>query len=339
MTTHEPLYGRRGRAVFIKSFLLGLAVLVAGNAIGAGAMYLYLSKQKEPINSEPEIVAERFLYQLSSELGLTLEQRSKLMPAIREHYRKLRKIRDDVRPQIVSQLEQLDIDISNVLTLDQYNRWKIKIRAIPEIFPTFHGGPGRGRDGEPGREFGPGGPRGRDFEPGREFGTGGPRGRDSEPGREFGTGGTRGRDFEFGQGSAQGYRQPFGSGYRSPNSIPLMPVDPNAPLFFNWSWPENEFGRGFGPNGLQDPFQSPMTGGYRRSERPPQSPADPNAPQSFNRPWPESEFGREFGPNGLQDPFQSPMTGGYRRSERPPQSPADPNAPQSFNRPWPESVP
>ena len=58
--------------------------------------------------------------------------------------------------------------------------------------------------------------------------------------------------------------------------VSLMPVDPNA-AFFNWSWPENEFGREFGPNGLQDPFQSPMTGGYRRSERPPQSPADPNA--------------------------------------------------------------
>ena len=76
MTTHEPLYGRRGGVVFIKSFLLGLAVLVAGNAIGAGVMYLYLSKQKEPLNPEPEIYAEHMLYQLSNELDLTPEQRT-----------------------------------------------------------------------------------------------------------------------------------------------------------------------------------------------------------------------------------------------------------------------
>lgn len=288
MTTHEPLYGRRGGVVFIKSFLLGLAVLVAGNAIGAGVMYLYLSKQKEPLNPEPEIYAEHMLYQLSNELDLTPEQRNKLIPAIREHYIILSYIRASVRPQIVSQLERLNDDISEVLTPEQEQIWHSKIQRLKEAFPTFHGRPPRGRDGEPGREGGPSGPRGRDSEPGREFGTGGPRGRDFEPGREFGTGGTRGRDFEFGQGSTQGYRQPFGSGYRSPNSLPLMPVDPNAPLFFNWSWPENEFGREFGPNGLQDPFQSPMTGGYRRSERPPLSPADPNAPQSFNRSWPES---------------------------------------------------
>jgi len=159
MTTHEPLYDRRSGREVAKSFLLGLIVLVAGVAIGAGATYLYLSKPQESRVREPEIFAEHMLGRLSRDLDLTPEQREQLTPILREHHKQLSDLRASVRPQIVRQLEQMNSDIADVLTPEQAQLWRNKIQRLEEHFPTFRGR-GRGRDGEPDREFGPRGPQG-----------------------------------------------------------------------------------------------------------------------------------------------------------------------------------
>lgn len=159
VTTHELLQGRRRGRDVVKPFLLGLIILTAGAAIGASVMFLYLSTPQEHRDREPEIFAERMLGRLARELDLTPEQHSQLTPILREHHKKLSELRASVRPQIVSQLEQMNSDIDDVLTPEQEDIWRNKIQRLEEHFPTFRGR-GRGRDGEPDREFGPRGPQG-----------------------------------------------------------------------------------------------------------------------------------------------------------------------------------
>ncbi len=144
----------------VKCVLLGAVILAAGAAIGASVMFIYLSQTADRPGREPEIVAERMLRQLSGELDLTPEQRNELDPILRRHHRELRAIRASVRPHIVSQLEQLDSDLANVLTDEQLDRWQDKVSRLEDYFPTYRGpgrrmGPGRRQEHSPG----PHGPR------------------------------------------------------------------------------------------------------------------------------------------------------------------------------------
>lgn len=161
MTTPEQKHIVASVADLIRSILLGLVILAAGVAIGASLMFLHQSKPPERYGREPEILAEQMLRQLGRELNLTPQQRRRLDPVLRQHYKKLNDIRAEVRPQIVTQLEQINADIAAVLTPEQMQLWQQKIRRLEDHFPTFRGrGRGGGFGPEAGQEFGPRGPQG-----------------------------------------------------------------------------------------------------------------------------------------------------------------------------------
>lgn len=194
MTQQEPTYVHPGASGPAKSVLLGLVILAAGVAIGAGAMFLHLSRQPNRPDREPERFTEIMLHRLSDELNLTDAQRRTLEPIIRTHHRTLSDIRAQVRPQIVEQLEQLDEAILDVLDDQQAQLWQDRARQLEQHFPTFRGrrGDGSGRGEGPGRRqpgMGPG--RGEGFEgrrqpgtgPGRQYRHNGPPPPDEEPDR------------------------------------------------------------------------------------------------------------------------------------------------------------
>ena len=153
MIPQEHPYRRYGAYDLIKSILLGLVILAAGIAIGASLMILYRPAPQDRYGREPEIFAEQMLGQLGRELNLTPQQRRQLEPILRQHHETLTDIRASVRPQIVSQLEQLNDDITAILTPEQADLWQRKVRRIEERFPTFRG-PGRRQGPRPG--MGPG---------------------------------------------------------------------------------------------------------------------------------------------------------------------------------------
>ena len=211
MSTQEPTCVPRQAYDLLKSILLGVVVLTAGIVIGAGAVFMLMSHPKDRYGREPEIFAEQMLRQLSRELNLTPQQRRQLDPVLRQHHKTLSDLRAAVRPQIVSQLEQLNTDIASVLNPDQLHIWQGKIRRLEEHFPTFRG-PGRGLS--PGQRFGPEGGRGsgQGFGPeggrgqGQGFGPEGGRGQGMGPG----LGPEPGQEFMPGQRDPQGPRQPLG---------------------------------------------------------------------------------------------------------------------------------
>ena len=226
MTTPETAFVPRQTGAQLKSVVLGLVILVAGIAIGAGLTYMALSSQKDRYGQEPELFAEHMLRQLGRELNLTPQQRRRLDPILQNHFKTLSDIRAGVRPQIVSQLEQLNSDIASVLDIEQMQLWQSKVQRLEDHFPTFRRrGPGQGQG------FGPEGGRG----PGQGFGPEGGRG----PGQGFGPEGGRspgmepefmpqpGQEFFPGQRGPQGPRQQLGPGFRRQER--LGPPDPNEP--------------------------------------------------------------------------------------------------------------
>ena len=215
MTAQEPTPVPRQAYDLLKSILLGLVILAAGVAIGAGLTYMALSSQKDRYGQEPEIFAEHMLGQLGRELNLTPQQRRQLDPILKNHFKTLSDVRAAVRPQIVSQLEQLNSDIASVLDIEQMQLWQNKVRRLEDHFPTFRRrGPGQGQG------FGPEPGRG----PGQGFGPEGGRGPGMGP--EFMP--QPGQEFSPGQRGPQGPRQQFGPGYRRPER-PGGPPDPNEP--------------------------------------------------------------------------------------------------------------
>jgi TolA-binding protein len=216
MTAQEPTPVPRQAYDLLKSILLGLVILAAGVAIGAGLTYMALSSQKDRYGQEPELFAEHMLRQLGRELNLTPQQRRRLDPILQNHFKTLNDIRAGVRPQIVSQLEQLNSDIASVLDIEQTQLWQSKVQRLEDHFPTFRRrGPGQGQG------FGPEGGRGS----GQGFGPEGGRGRGPDMEPEFTP--QPGQEFGPGPRGPQGPRQPFGPGFRRQER--LGPPDPNEP--------------------------------------------------------------------------------------------------------------
>ena len=167
MSTHEPVHMRnRAMTAQVDPLEQRPQALLLVRSDPAGCL--------SPVDrSGAELFAERLLGRLGHELNLTPEQRNQLEPILQNHFKTLRDIRASVRPQIVSQLEELDREIMSVLDERQKEIWRQQARRLEEHFPTFRGrGRGMGPDPEAGRGPGMGPDRGpgpyQEFVPGLE---------------------------------------------------------------------------------------------------------------------------------------------------------------------------
>lgn len=139
-----------------KAVVFSVLILISGIIIGAGVTLLIVPTQK-PIPPFPENVSQRFIEQLVRELNLTDEQKSTLDPIVAQHMQALDTIRQEARPKIRQELDQMNKDILSVLDDPQKVMFEDRIRQMQEGFQRYRRGPGRegpGREG-PGRE-GPG---------------------------------------------------------------------------------------------------------------------------------------------------------------------------------------
>lgn len=162
---------RRWRMAFF-----GVVILFAGIIIGGALVIILIPERIMMPPPGPEFEGLRVLPLLRRDLDLSVEQVKKIEPILNDNMEKLRVMRENARVEIAGVLEQMNKEISAVLTEDQKNKWQEGLNRLQrEIRPGRRrgegmGGPRRGNEmmgPRRGDEFG-GPPRGDEFEgPGR----------------------------------------------------------------------------------------------------------------------------------------------------------------------------
>ena len=145
-TTDNPAVSHIDNAHTRRMIFFGLIILISGIVIGGSSMLIFAPK-KPP--RAPEFASVRMVDQLHRELRLSPEQAEKIEPVLKEHMETLNNIRIDAQDQIGEALEQMNEQISSILTDRQKRMWEARLRHLQS--PLRGGGPRRGE--------GPGGGR------------------------------------------------------------------------------------------------------------------------------------------------------------------------------------
>jgi len=146
-TTNNPAVSHINKAHTWRVVFFGLITLVAGIVIGGSSMLIFAPNKRPP--SAPEFASVRMVGQLHRELRLSPEQAEKIEPILKEHMETLNNIRIDAQDQIGEALEQMNKQISSILTDRQKQMWETRLRHLQSPLrgggPRWGEGPGGGR--------------------------------------------------------------------------------------------------------------------------------------------------------------------------------------------------
>ena len=148
-TINNPAVSHINKAHNWRMAFFGLIILTAGIVIGGSSMLIFAPKKLIKPPRAPEFASGRMVGQLRRELRLSPEQAEKIDPILKEHMEALNNIRIDAQDQIGEALEQMNEQISSILTERQKQMWETRLRHLQS--PLHGGGPRRGE--------GPGGGR------------------------------------------------------------------------------------------------------------------------------------------------------------------------------------
>jgi len=146
--TNNPAVSHIDNAHTRRMVFFGLIILISGIVIGGSSMLIFAPKKLIRPPRAPEFASGRMVGQLRRELRLSPEQSEKIEPILKEHMETLNDIRIDAQDQIGEALEQMNEQISSILTDRQKQMWESRLRHLQS---PLRGGPGRGQ--------GPGGGR------------------------------------------------------------------------------------------------------------------------------------------------------------------------------------
>lgn len=167
-TTDNLVVSNINKAHMWRMAFFGLIILVAGIAIGGSSMLIFAPKKLIKPPRAPEFASGRMVGQLRRELRLSPEQSEKIEPILKEHMETLHNIRIDAQDQIGEALEQMNKQISSILTNRQKQMWESRLQRLQDPLrgrgPGWGEGPGgnrfrRGEQDRPRRGPGPFGPR------------------------------------------------------------------------------------------------------------------------------------------------------------------------------------
>jgi len=144
-----------------KLAFFGLVILIAGVVIGTGLTLITVRQRQRHFLVGLEAVNEQMIRGLQHTLELTPSQQTKIEAIITNHIEALRKIREQARPQIAKEMNQLYEEVRNILDERQQIIWDQQILQLQNRLwqprgPGAGQGPGRGQGA--GRGQGPRGP-------------------------------------------------------------------------------------------------------------------------------------------------------------------------------------
>jgi hypothetical protein len=114
--------------------LLILAIFASGFAVGSFATGVFIrSKVIESIQA-PETVPPRIAARLRRLLGLSDEQTKEVTAIIDKRRLAIQSIRREFQPEIETQLDEAQAEISEVLTAEQRERWQRHFEEMRSIW-------------------------------------------------------------------------------------------------------------------------------------------------------------------------------------------------------------
>jgi hypothetical protein len=105
------------------SVLLGLVIFVSGLAAGSGATLIVLRNRMLQSIRHPEGEPARIAQLLRRKLDLTSSQTAEVEEIVRARQAALLRIRRDVEPRVVAELDEVEAQIAGVLDDRQQTKW------------------------------------------------------------------------------------------------------------------------------------------------------------------------------------------------------------------------
>ncbi|MCF7974023.1 MAG: hypothetical protein K9N55_09425 [Phycisphaerae bacterium] len=112
------------RMLYWRMAFFSVIILLAGMAIGASGMFMWLSSQKPKSISSQTMTVNRVMRQLNSQLKLSKPQADQIRPMLRKCVDSLEQVRKQARPQINQHLKHMNQGIAAVLKANQMKQWK-----------------------------------------------------------------------------------------------------------------------------------------------------------------------------------------------------------------------
>jgi hypothetical protein len=132
-----------------KAILFSALTLVSGIIIGAGLTLIVTgnSNTQKSLPPAPEYMSGRMVKRIAEELKLPPEQREQLGPIVQKHMKAMDDIRQDARPKIMEEIEQMNDEIMAILDEGQQKLWQDKMKHMQEHFTRMRNrrGPDGGR--------------------------------------------------------------------------------------------------------------------------------------------------------------------------------------------------
>lgn len=136
MKTHDELTNSvvlLKRMLYWRMAFFSLILMLAGVAIGASAMHMWVVKQRSKPQPRPAVNLKRVMRRVDKQLNLTPEQSEQVRPVIRRCLADLDQVRAEARPQIRQHLRLMNRDIQAVLEPEQQKQWKRIARRLMNL--------------------------------------------------------------------------------------------------------------------------------------------------------------------------------------------------------------
>jgi Spy/CpxP family protein refolding chaperone len=146
----EPLEAPRGSNARLIATIIVVVAFIAGLLVGAVADRIWLFRHGG--GPERHRIADRIVEHLSRDLNLTPQQKQQVATIVAAHAKKMDAVWSNVRPQIRTEIDAANREISAVLTPEQREKFdKLRMRLGPRRGPGGPGGPlsGGGPPGPP----------------------------------------------------------------------------------------------------------------------------------------------------------------------------------------------
>src|ERR1044072_1973499 len=129
----DPVTPPRGTKTKIVATIVVLIAFLGGFVSGViGDRIWLLHRPPGARQHMAQLITERILHKLDSELDLSPQQHEQVKKILEAHSARMQQISDGVRPQIRQEIDQNNAEIARVLTPEQRAKFdKLKMQFLP----------------------------------------------------------------------------------------------------------------------------------------------------------------------------------------------------------------
>ncbi len=125
-----PTHEQPGRQRWWTRLLLYLIIFVSGTVVGAGGAVMIVRQGVIRAVHHPEDMPRLIAQRMRGVLSLSTEQAEQVEQILRRRQSALQDIRRQYQPQVEAELDEIDRQISAVLTAEQRPSWQQRFRQL-----------------------------------------------------------------------------------------------------------------------------------------------------------------------------------------------------------------